>query len=49
MQSGQPLRVIPDAMAQNTHEQFTRFTVNADLMLEDIKATLDAEESEYAS
>jgi hypothetical protein len=49
MQTGQPLNVMPDAMARDTHEQFTRFTVNADLMLEDIKATLDAEEAAYAS
>ena len=47
--AGQPLNVMPDAMARDTHEQFTRFTVNADLMLEDIKATLDAEEPAYAS
>jgi ribulose-5-phosphate 4-epimerase/fuculose-1-phosphate aldolase len=49
MQTGQKLNVMPDAMARDTHEQFTRFTVNADLMLEDIKATLDAEEPAYAS
>jgi hypothetical protein len=47
MQSGQPLKVMPDAMARETHEQFTRFSVNADLLLEDIKATLDAEEPVY--
>jgi ribulose-5-phosphate 4-epimerase/fuculose-1-phosphate aldolase len=49
MQSGQPLKVMSDAMARETHEQFTRFSVNADLLLEDIKATLDAEEPGYVS
>jgi ribulose-5-phosphate 4-epimerase/fuculose-1-phosphate aldolase len=49
MQTGQPLNVMPDATARDTHDQFTRFTVNADLLLEDIKATLDAEEPAYAS
>jgi ribulose-5-phosphate 4-epimerase/fuculose-1-phosphate aldolase len=49
MQTGQPLNVMSDAVAQETHDQFTRFTVNADLLLEDIKVTLDAEEPAYAS
>jgi ribulose-5-phosphate 4-epimerase/fuculose-1-phosphate aldolase len=49
MQTGQKLNVMPDAMAQETHDQFTRFTINADLLLEDIKATLDEEEPSYAS
>ena len=40
---------MPDTVARDTHEQFTRFTVNADLMLEDIKVTLDAEDPSYAS
>ena len=49
MQTGLPLNVMSDAMAQDTHQQFTRFTINADLLLDDIKATLDAEEPSYAS
>ena len=49
MQTGAPLTVMPDAMAKETHDQFTRFTVNADLLLDDIKATLDAEAPSYAS
>lgn len=49
MQTGQPLNVMPDEMARDTHEQFTRFTINADLLLEDVKATLDEEEPSYAS
>ena len=49
MQTGLELNVMSDAMAKDTHQQFTRFTVNADLLLEDIKATLDEEEPAYAS
>ena len=49
MQTGQPLNVMSDEVARETHDQFTRFTVNADLLLEDIKMTLDAEEPAYAS
>jgi ribulose-5-phosphate 4-epimerase/fuculose-1-phosphate aldolase len=49
MQTGQKLNVMSDELARDTREQFTRFTVNADLLLEDIKATLDVEEPEYAS
>ena len=49
MQTGMALNVMSDAMAQDTHQQFTRFTINADLLLEDIKATLDEEEPSYAS
>ena len=49
MQTGAPLNVIPDAMAKETRDQFTRFMVNADLLLEDIKATLDEEAPSYAS
>jgi ribulose-5-phosphate 4-epimerase/fuculose-1-phosphate aldolase len=49
MQSGQPLKVMSDAMARETHEQFTRFSVNAELLLEDVRATLDVEEPGYAS
>lgn len=49
MQTGMALNVMSDAMAQDTHQQYTRFTINADLLLEDIKATLDEEEPSYAS
>jgi hypothetical protein len=40
---------MSDAMARETHEQFTRFSVNAELLLEDVRATLDVEEPGYAS
>jgi ribulose-5-phosphate 4-epimerase/fuculose-1-phosphate aldolase len=49
MQTGQKLNVMPDAMARETHEQFTRFTINAELLLDDVKTTLDEEEPSYAS
>ena len=49
MQSGQPLKVMSAAMARETHEQFTRFSVNAELLLEDVRATLDVEEPGYVS
>lgn len=49
MQTGQHLKPMSDAMAHDTHQQFTRFTGNADLLLDDAKATLDDEEPDYAS
>ena len=49
MQTGQPLNVMPDAMAHTTHDQFARFTINADLHLEEIKRILDEQEPGYAS
>jgi ribulose-5-phosphate 4-epimerase/fuculose-1-phosphate aldolase len=49
MQTGKPLNVMSDEMAASTREQFTRFTINAQLLLDDVKATLDVEEPGYAS
>jgi len=49
MQTGRKLNVMPDAMARATHEQFARFTVNAELHLEEIRRILDAQEPSYAS
>jgi ribulose-5-phosphate 4-epimerase/fuculose-1-phosphate aldolase len=49
MQTGQPLNVMPDAMAQSTHDQFAKFSINADLHLEEIKHILDEREPAYAS
>jgi ribulose-5-phosphate 4-epimerase/fuculose-1-phosphate aldolase len=49
MQAGQPLNVMPDEMAQSTHDQFARFSINADLHLEEIKRILDEREPAYAS
>jgi ribulose-5-phosphate 4-epimerase/fuculose-1-phosphate aldolase len=49
MQTGQPLNVIPDEMAQTTHDQFAKFSINADLHLEESKRILDEQEPGYAS
>lgn len=49
MQTGRELNVMPDAVARSTHEQFTKFTINADLHLEEIKRILDEQEPGYAS
>lgn len=49
MQTGQPLNIMSEEMAQATHDQFQRFTVNAHLHFDEIKAILDEEEAEYAS
>jgi ribulose-5-phosphate 4-epimerase/fuculose-1-phosphate aldolase len=49
MQSGQPLNVMSDEMAQTTHDQFAKFTINAELHLEEVKRILDEQEPSYAS
>ncbi len=49
MQTGRPLHVMSDEMAQMTHDQFARFTVNADLHFDALKAMLDEEDPSYAS
>jgi len=49
MQTGRPLNVMGDEMAQLTRDQFAQFTANADLHFDALKATLDAEEPSYAS
>jgi len=49
MQTGQLLNVMPDAMAQSTHDQFAQFSINADLHMDEIKRILDEREPGYAS
>src|SRR3954452_10815226 len=49
MQTGQPLNVMSDEMAKTTHDQFAKFTVNAELHLEEVKRILDEHEPAYAS
>jgi ribulose-5-phosphate 4-epimerase/fuculose-1-phosphate aldolase len=49
MQTGEPLNVMPDEVAQATHDQFANFTINADLHLEEIKRILDETSPSYAS
>ena len=48
-QTGRPLKVMPEALAKSTHDQFANFTVNADLHLEEIRNILDEQEPSYAS
>ena len=48
-QTGQELNVMPDEMARATHDQFRKFTINADLHMEEIRRILDEEEPAYAS
>jgi len=48
-QTGLPLNVMPDEMARATHAQFAKFTINADLHMEEIRRILDEEEPSYAS
>ena len=38
MQTGQPLNIMPDVVAQQTHDQFAKFTINAELHMEEIQA-----------
>ena len=44
-----PLNVMPEALAKATHDQFAKFTVNADLHLEEISNVFDEREPSYAS
>lgn len=49
MQTGQPLNIMPDDMAQTTHDQYAKFTINAVLHLDECKRLLDETEPSYAS
>jgi ribulose-5-phosphate 4-epimerase/fuculose-1-phosphate aldolase len=49
MQTGQELNVMPDPLAQATHDQFANFTINAVLHLDECKRMLDESEPGYAS
>jgi ribulose-5-phosphate 4-epimerase/fuculose-1-phosphate aldolase len=49
MQTGRLLNVMPEEMARSTHDQFAKFTINADLHLEEIKNSLDEQQPSYAS
>jgi ribulose-5-phosphate 4-epimerase/fuculose-1-phosphate aldolase len=48
-QTGLPLNVMPDEMAAATHAQFAKFTINADLHMEEVRRIMDEEEPAYAS
>lgn len=49
MGSGQPLNIMSDEMARSTHDQFARFSINAELHMEEIKRVLDEREPGYAA
>jgi ribulose-5-phosphate 4-epimerase/fuculose-1-phosphate aldolase len=49
MQTGQELNIMSEGLARATHDQFLKFTANAHLHFDEIKAILDDEEPEYAS
>jgi ribulose-5-phosphate 4-epimerase/fuculose-1-phosphate aldolase len=49
LQTGRPLRVMPDAVAEKTAQEWEAYPGYADAHLSELKAILDAEEPDYAS
>jgi ribulose-5-phosphate 4-epimerase/fuculose-1-phosphate aldolase len=49
LQTGQPLRVMPDDIAEKTAREIDDYPGQADRHLTEIKAILDAEGSDYAA
>lgn len=49
LQTGQPLRVLPDDVAEKTAQELDDYPGQADRHLEELKAMLDQEGSDYAS
>ncbi|WP_433990156.1 Decarboxylase NovR (plasmid) [Pseudoseohaeicola sp. NH-UV-7] len=49
LQTGQPLRVLPDDVAEKTAQELDDYPGQADRHLEELKAILDQEGSDYAS
>lgn len=49
LQTGQPLRVLPDAIAEKTAQEWESYPGFADAHLREIKALLDAEGDDYAA
>lgn len=49
LQTGQPLRVLPDEIAAKTADEIDSYPEQADRHLSEIKAILDAEGSDYAT
>ena len=49
LQTGRPLRVLPEAIAEKTAQEWEDYPGFADAHLGEIKALLDAEGSDYAS
>ena len=49
LQTGQPLRVLSDEIAEKTAEELDHYPGQAEAHLREIKAVLDAENSDYAT
>ncbi len=49
LQTGQPLRVLPDDVAEKTAQEWEAYPAYADLHLREIKAILDSRASTYAA
>jgi ribulose-5-phosphate 4-epimerase/fuculose-1-phosphate aldolase len=49
LQTGQPLRVIPDDVAEKTASEIENYSNQGDKHLEELKKILDYEGSDYAS
>ena len=49
LQTGRPLRVLPDEVAEKTAREIEAYPEQADRHLGELKAILDAEGSNYAS
>ncbi len=49
LQTGRPLRVLPDAVAEKTAQEWDSYPGFADAHLREIKAMLDADGSDYAA
>ena len=49
LQTGQPLRFLPEAIAEKTAREWEDYPTGADAHLSELKALLDAEGSNYAS
>jgi ribulose-5-phosphate 4-epimerase/fuculose-1-phosphate aldolase len=49
LQTGQPLRILPDAIAEKTAREWEDYPATATAHLNELKATLDAEGSDYAA
>lgn len=49
LQTGRPLRILPEAIAEKTAREWEDYPTGADAHLAELKAILDAEASDYAS
>jgi ribulose-5-phosphate 4-epimerase/fuculose-1-phosphate aldolase len=49
LQTGRPLRVLPDAIAEKTAQEWEAYPGFADLHLRELRAILDAEAGDYAA